>query len=228
MTTILIIEDEPSILLGLENAMLKAGYEILIARDGRQGLKFALQEKVDLVILDLMLPTMDGLEVLRQLRKQDMRTPVIILTAKGQEADKIKGFKRGADDYIVKPFSVKELKARVAAILKRCQPAALSTEQVTIEGMEFDFKAMRAQGAGQAGKFTTRELELLKVLVQCQGEVVSRERILEAVWGYQPDAAAATRSVDNYIVRLRKKIEPDPNQPVHIITVHGLGYRFQA
>ena len=161
MATILIIEDEPSILLGLENALLAQGYDILIARNGKLGLQHALSGQFDLIILDIMLPEMNGFEVLKQFRRQNIYTPVIILTAKGREQDKLKGFSRGADDYITKPFSIKELKARIQAILKRNQLSKPIGAHITIEGILFDFKAMRAQKDGVPVDFTTRELELL-------------------------------------------------------------------
>ncbi len=227
MPNILIIEDETSILLGLEDALTAEGYDIFSARDGEQGLKFALQEKLDLVILDIMLPKMSGFEVLKQIRQKDKTLPIIILTAKGQEIDKVKGFELGADDYVTKPFGVKELIARTRAVLKRSHRVSFALANYLLEGIHFDFKAWRAVKNGKTLDFSVRELELLNFLITRKGEVVSRSHILETIWGYDLDNAPTTRTIDNYIVKLRHKIEKYPGKPRHIFTVHGKGYRFE-
>ncbi|MCK5241965.1 response regulator transcription factor [bacterium] len=227
MPTILIIEDESSILLGLEDAMVQDGYEVLTARNGEQGLKFALQEKVDLIILDIMLPRLNGFEVLRQIRQKDKRLPVILLTAKGQEKDKISGFNLGADDYVTKPFSINELLVRIKALFKRAQPSSNGIETYTLNNISFDFKAMKAKHRGKEVFFSVRELELLRFLIGYSNEVVSRAQILEKIWCYDVENSPSTRTIDNYIVKLRQKIEPNPEKPRHILTVHRKGYRFE-
>lgn len=227
MPTILIVEDESSILLGLEDALVYADYEVLTARNGEQGLKFALQEKVDLIILDIMLPRLNGLEVLRQIRQKDKSLPIILLTAKGQEKDKVAGFNLGADDYVTKPFSIKELLARIKALFKRAQHSPLGLESYTINNISFDFKAMKASRHGKAVVFSVRELELLRFLIGYANEVVSRAQILEKIWCYDIESSPTTRTIDNYIVKLRHKIEANPEKPRHILTVHRKGYRFE-
>jgi DNA-binding response OmpR family regulator len=223
--TILIIEDESSILLGLEDAFQNEGFEVLTARQGELGLKLALQEKFDLLLLDIMLPKLNGFEILKKIRAQQQTLPIILLTAKGQEKDKILGFALGADDYVTKPFSIKELVARVRALLKRTRHALPALEQFTLAGIHLDFAAMTAQRAGRRLDFTPRELELLQYLIARQGEVVSREEILQTVWQYDLDTSPTTRTIDNYIVKLRQKIEKNPDNPRYIVTVHRRGYR---
>lgn len=228
MSTILITEDETSILIGVEDALIEQGYDVLTARNGEQGLKFALQEQVDLLILDIMLPKMSGFEVLKHIRDKNKQLPVILLTAKGQEGDKIKGFNLGADDYVTKPFSVHELLARVKAILKRTPASNGTLEEYHLDGLHFDFKAMQAKKNGKAIDFSVRELELLRYMIEMKGEIVTRSQILETIWRYDPDTSPTTRTIDNYIVKLRQKIEKQPNKPKHIFTVHGKGYRFEG
>ncbi len=228
MPTVLIVEDESSILLGLEDAFQHEGFEVLTARQGELGLKLALQETYDLLLLDIMLPKLNGFDILKKVRTLHPHRPVILLTAKGQEKDKIRGFGLGADDYVTKPFSIKELIARVHALLKRAQRGPAPVEKVTLAGIHFDFAAMTAQRNKTRLEFTPRELELLQYLLTRRGEVVSREDILHTVWQYDMDAAPTTRTVDNYIVKLRQKLEKDPNDPHIIVTVHRRGYRLDA
>ncbi|MCD4812875.1 response regulator transcription factor [bacterium] len=227
MATILVIEDESSILLGLEDALSLESYEVLTARNGELGLKFALQENVDLIILDIMLPKMSGFEVLEHFRRHNKTTPVVLLTAKGQEKDKVKGFNLGADDYVTKPFSIKELLARIRALFKRTQHSSNGVETYSLNSISFDFKAMQAKRRGKEIFFSVRELELLRFLIGCSHEVVSRTQILEKIWCYDIDTAPTTRTIDNYIVKLRQKIEANPEKPRHILTVHRKGYRFE-
>jgi DNA-binding response OmpR family regulator len=227
MATILIIEDEASILVGLEDALVSENYEVITASNGELGLKFALQEKIDLIILDIMLPKLSGFEVLSQFRQKNKSTPIILLTAKGQEKDKIKGFNLGADDYVTKPFSVKELSARVKAVIKRSATNTLTLENYDLEGLHFDFKAMRAKKGPREIPFSPREFDLLRYLIEHKGEVMSRSQILQTIWQYDIENAPTTRTIDNYIVKLRQKIEKRPDQPKHIYTIHGKGYRFE-
>lgn len=228
MSTLLIIEDEAPILIGLEDALSQAGYQVLTARTGEQGLRLAQQEAVDLVLLDLMLPQMSGLEVLQRLRQHDPRLPVVILTAKGQEKDKLAGFQSGADDYITKPFSLKELLARVHAVCKRTRGQSVPLPACTLNGIRFDFQAMKATRDGRPVDFSARELELLRYLIQHRNQVVSRNDILERIWHYDADTTPTTRTVDNYILSLRRKLEKQAHARQHIFTVHGKGYRFEA
>jgi DNA-binding response OmpR family regulator len=227
MATILIIEDEAAILLGLEDALIAEGYEVLSARNGELGLKFALEETRDLIILDIMLPKLGGFEVLKQLRARDKCTPVVLLTARGQEKDKIQGFNLGADDYVTKPFSVKELTARVKAVLKRSHGADLSLASYDLGDIHLDFKALKAERAGRRLDLAARDLEVLRYLIERRCEVVTRHQLLQDVWRYDPSTMPTTRTIDNYIVKLRRVLEKNPDRPRHILTVHGKGYRFE-
>jgi len=228
MPTILIVEDEASLIIGLEDALAAENYDLMTARNGELGLKLALEEKLDLIILDIMLPKLNGFELLQELRRHNRRVPVILLTAKGREQDKVKGFELGADDYVTKPFSVRELLARVKAVLKRAGTATVLLDSYVVNGIHFDFKAMQARRGAELLEFSPRELELLNYLIAHKGEVLSRANILESIWNYDAETAPTTRTIDNYIVKLRQKIEEVPDQPRHIITVHGRGYRFEA
>ncbi|MBN1595203.1 response regulator transcription factor [candidate division FCPU426 bacterium] len=227
MATILIIEDEAPILTGLEDALLAEGYEVMTASNGELGLKTALQEKTELILLDIMLPKLNGFDLISQFRQKNKTTPIIMLTAKGQERDKIKGFALGADDYVTKPFSVKELTARVKAVLKRSLQTAPAVAEYVLEGIHFDFKALKARKAQQEIALSPREYDLLRYLIEHKGEVISRAQILQAIWQYDLENTPTTRTIDNYIVKLRQKVEKKPDQPRHILTVHGKGYRFE-
>ncbi|MCK5241297.1 response regulator transcription factor [bacterium] len=227
MQTILVIEDEMPILVAIEDVLSDAGYSVLTARNGQQGLKYALEENYHLIILDLMLPRLDGLTLLKRLRKQDPHVPVIILTAKSQEMDKVIGFNSGADDYMIKPFGIHELVARVKVRLKNAQVHTQMLENYELEGITFDFKAVRAYQGKKKLNFSVKELELLQYLISHKGRAVSREKILEDVWKYNMDQAPLTRSVDNYILKLRQKVEKNPERPKHLLTVHSKGYCFE-
>jgi DNA-binding response OmpR family regulator len=228
MSTILVVEDEFPILVAIEDTLNTAGYTVLSARNGEQGLKYALEEEYDLVILDLMLPKMSGLQILQRLRAHDKHVPVIILTAKSQEKDKVQGFDSGADDYVTKPLSMKELVARIKTRLKHSQRHNNQVANCTIGRLKFDFQAMCATGQGKTLDFTLRELELLRYLVTHKGRVISREQILEDVWKYDIENSPSTRSIDNYILKLRQKIEIDPDNPKYLLTIYGRGYRFEG
>lgn len=226
---ILLIEDDEAILLGLEGALQDEGYETRIAHTGTEGLRLAKEYPSDLLILDLMLPGMSGLEICKRLRDGGIKTPVIMLTAKSEENDKVLGLELGADDYVTKPFSLRELLARVRAHLRREEAAALTTETIS-ENYSFgeivvDFKRHEVYKSGKRQELTNREFRLLEYFIQHPGELITRERLLEDIWGY--DVYPTTRTVDNHILRLRKHIEPDPEMPRHIKTVRGAGYLFE-
>lgn len=224
MSKILIVEDEPDMIVGLRDNFELEGYEVDVARDGAEGLSKALEGKPDLVLLDLMLPKMSGLDVCRNLRRNGFTAPVLMLTARGQEVDKVLGLEVGADDYITKPFSLNELLARVRAHLRRATGDVATVEHYAFGDVEVDFQKYRATKHGSAIDLSPREYELLKFLVNHRGETVTREQLLDAVWGY--DAMMYTRTVDNHIAKLRQKVEDDPENPAYILTVHRVGYRF--
>ena len=221
---ILVIDDEPPMLLGLRDNLELEGYEVLTATDGEQGLHKALTLRPDLVILDLMLPRKSGLEVCRDLRARASSTPVIMLTARSQETDKVLGLELGADDYITKPFSIAELLARVRAVMRRVSGAGAPPDRVQIGDLEVNFQGHQARRGETRVVLTSREFDLLRYLVARKGEVVTRDQILSDVWGYEE--TPTTRTIDNFIAKLRQKIEHAPHQPEHLITVHGIGYKF--
>jgi two-component system alkaline phosphatase synthesis response regulator PhoP len=224
MSKILIVEDEPDMVTGLRDNFELEGYKVIVARDGAEGLKKALEEKPDLIVLDLMLPKMSGLDVCRSLRKSSFDAPILMLTARGQELDKVLGLEVGADDYITKPFSLNELLARVRAHLRRATHEVATIEHYAFGDVAVDFQKFKASKNNLPIEISPREFELLKFLVNHRGETVTREQLLDAVWGY--DAMMFTRTVDNHIAKLRQKIEADPENPVFILTVHRVGYRF--
>lgn len=224
MSSILIIEDEPDMVLGLRDNFELEGYRVSVAHDGVEGLKKALEEKPDLVVLDLMLPKMSGLDVCRNLRKNSFDAPILMLTARGQELDTVLGLEVGADDYITKPFSLSELLARVRAHLRRATHEVSKIENYAFGDVTLDFQKFKATKNSLPIEFSPREFELLKFLVNHRGETVTREQLLDGVWGY--DAMMFTRTVDNHIAKLRQKIEDDSENPTFILTVHRVGYRF--
>ncbi len=230
MKKILIVEDDASIGLGLEGALQDEGFETHLMRTGPDGLQFAREHQPDLLILDLMLPGMSGLEICKRLRDEGFKTPVIMLTSKTEENDKVLGLELGADDYVTKPFSLRELLARVRAHLRREGNPSLSgtsnkSEHYTLGNVVVDFKRHEVFKAGQLQDLTNREYRLLEYFVQHPGELLSRERLLQEIWGYE--VYFNTRTVDNHILRLRKHIEPDPENPRYIKTVRGAGYLFE-
>jgi DNA-binding response OmpR family regulator len=222
---ILIIEDEADLVKGLELNLADEGYELAWASDGREGLRRALEEAPNLIILDIMLPGMNGLEVCRELRQKKASIPIIMLTAKSGEVDKVVGLEIGADDYITKPFSVRELLARIKAHLRREKMEPRNVSKTFAFGdVEVDFVHFKVRGAGKEFDLTSLEVDILKYLIAHKGEVVSREALLDKVWGY--DKFPTTRTIDNHILKLRKKIEEDPSRPRHIFSIYGEGYRF--
>ncbi len=225
MPHILIIEDEPAMRLGLRDNLEFEGYEVAEASDGEEGLRKGLSATFDLIILDLMLPKMSGFDVCRGLRKAGVQTPVILLTAKGEEIDKVLGLELGADDYMTKPFSLRELLARIKAILRRTAHSQPDSPEAIVQlGMlQLDFVQYRAHSPQGEEKLSHKEFEILRFLWEQRNEVVSRSELLEHVWGY--DAEPTTRTVDNFIARLRQKVEKNHKKPEIILTVHGIGYK---
>jgi two-component system alkaline phosphatase synthesis response regulator PhoP len=224
MPKILIVEDEPNMVAGLRDNFEFEGYEVLAAYDGKEGLDQALKESPDLVVLDVMMPRMSGLDVCKQLKVKKPALPIIMLTARGQEVDKVVGLELGADDYVTKPFSIRELLARVKAVLRRASGGSRDQERYTFGDVEVNVRSCRVLRGGRPLEFSAKEFELLKYFLSHPGETVSRDRLLEDVWGYE--RYPTTRTVDAHIVRLRQKLEPKPEEPQFILTVHGMGYKF--
>jgi two-component system alkaline phosphatase synthesis response regulator PhoP len=222
---ILIIEDEEDLVKGLKLNLAGEGYDVAWAYDGQEGIRKALEEQPDLIILDIMLPKMDGLEVCREIRQKNMNIPIIMLTAKGEEVDKVVGLEVGADDYITKPFSIRELLARLKAHLRREKREVKKIPEAYSFGeIEVDFSHFKVRRKGKEVDLTSLEVEILKYFVAHRGEVVTREALLDKIWGYE--RFPTTRTIDNHILKLRKKIEGDPAHPKHIFSVYGAGYRF--
>ncbi|HEX6740098.1 MAG TPA: response regulator transcription factor [Vicinamibacteria bacterium] len=221
---ILIVEDEPDMVLGLKDNFEFEGYEVVTASDGQAGLERARNDKPDLVILDIMMPKLSGLEVCKTLRSEGFEAPIIMLTARGQEIDKVVGLELGADDYVTKPFSIRELLARVRAILRRTEGAKKRLSRYRFSDVELDFETYRAKKGGEALDMSPREFELIRYLIERKGETVSRDRLLEDVWGYE--SYPSTRTVDTHIAKLRAKIGDSGSEPRYILTIHGVGYKF--
>jgi DNA-binding response OmpR family regulator len=221
---ILVVEDEPKMVAGLRDNFEFEGYEVITAADGVEGLQRALEDTPDLVVLDVMMPRLSGLEVCKQLRAQRSSIPIIMLTARGQEVDKVVGLELGADDYVTKPFSIRELLARVKAVLRRTAVVPHNQDQHSFGDVEVDLRRCRVLRSGKAIDISSKEFELLKYFVCHSGETLSRDRLLEEVWGYEN--YPTTRTVDTHLVRLRQKLEPNPEDPRYFLTVHGTGYRF--
>lgn len=228
MAKILIVEDELHMRMGLKDNLQYEGYHVELAEDGEKGLQKIQAGQYDLILLDAMMPRMSGFDVCRHARKLGIKTPIIFLTAKGEEIDKVLGLEIGADDYITKPFSLRELIARVKAMLRRAEAvgSGISSEGVvsaTIGRLSIDFKKYEAFENGSPIKLSHKEFDILKFLLENKNEIVSRADLLEFVWGYE--AQPTTRTVDNFILKLRQKTEINPNEPRIIITVHGIGYK---
>ncbi len=224
MKRILIIEDDPAIARGLQTALEEEHFDVLVASDGVTGEEKARREAVDLIILDLMLPSKNGMEVCRDLRKDGKETPIIMLTSKKEETDKVLGLETGADDYVTKPFSIRELHARIRALLRRPGEIRKEIEGVAFGTIVVDFRKQEARKDGVPVPLSSREFAVLKYLSEREGEVVTREMLLDDVWGYE--TFPTTRTVDNYILSLRKKLEADPSSPEHFLTVPTSGYKF--
>ncbi|MCG8581094.1 MAG: response regulator transcription factor [Bacteroidales bacterium] len=225
MKQILIVEDEPDMQSGIKDNLEFEGYEVDTASDGKEGLVKILSNNYDLVLLDVMLPLMSGFDVCKKVRHEDNDTPIIFLTAKGEEIDKVIGLESGGDDYLTKPFSLRELLARVKAVLRRTEKssAKVSSQKVEIGRLTVDFETFTAFVDGDTVKMTSKEFEILQYFLKHKNATISRDSLLDNVWGY--DFQPTARTIDNFILKLRQKIEDNPNDPQIIITVHGMGYR---
>ena len=221
---ILVVDDEPNIRDLLSTGLSFAGFQVKTVANGAATISAVLEEEPDLIILDVMLPKRSGLDICRKIRADGNEVPIIMLTARGQEIDKVLGLKLGADDYVTKPFSFLELMARVEAILRRAAVPGPTVDAFHFGDVEVAFKACEVRKAGQRVDLSAREFELLRFLIEHRGEVVSRDRLLDAVWGYQ--SMPFTRTVDMHVAKLRKKIEDRPAEPRHVVTVHRFGYKF--
>lgn len=224
---ILIIEDEEDLVKGLRLNLADEGYKVDWASNGEEGLRKAMEEPPDLIILDIMLPKKNGLDVCRELRQKNIFIPIIMLTAKGEEIDKVVGLEIGADDYMTKPFSIRELLARIKAHLRREKREGKTVPEVYLFGdVEIDFTHFKVKRKDKELDLTSLEAEILKYFIAHQGEVITRENLLDKIWGYEK--YPTTRTIDNHILKLRKKIETDPSHPKYILSIYGEGYRFMG
>lgn len=228
MKKIFIIEDEPAVLIGLEAALEDENYEILTASDGLIGYHEVKKKKPDLLILDLMLPSKNGYEICKDLRQDGFTLPILMLTSKTEESDKLNGFAMGADDYVTKPFSILELQARIKALLKRTAGIEKKEAPKDIDSYEFgelffDFKKLECAKNNYPVNLSAKEFQIIKYFIQRKGEVITRDQLLDDVWGY--DNYPSTRTVDNYILNIRKVLEPDPANPKYFLTIHTVGYK---
>jgi len=223
MPRILIVDDEPEIVRGIEDNLRFEGFQTLSATNGETGLELACREAPDLILLDIMMPRLSGWDLCRELRRRGIDVPVIMLTARAEETDRVRGLELGADDYITKPFSVRELLARVHAVLRRPGPRR-KAEALAFGTVRIQVQARQVFRGGHEVPMTRKEFDLLVYLLEHRGEIVTRERLLDHVWGYE--RFPTTRTVDTHILRLRRKFEADPDRPAFILTVHGQGYKF--
>ncbi len=226
MTRILVVEDDPSILRALADNLEAESYHVLTATDGESGYTILQEQKPDLLILDLTLPKLSGYELCRKARGTGITTPILMLTARGEESDRILGLDLGADDYVSKPFSLPELLARVRALLRRSTVPSNEPDELRVGDVVVDFRRYEASKGGAALKMTPKEFDVLRVLAARAGEVMSRNELLNEVWGYE--TSPTTRTVDNHVASLRAKLETDPAVPRHLLTVHGVGYKWLA
>jgi DNA-binding response OmpR family regulator len=226
MKKILIIEDELNMVYGLKDNLEFEGYEVAIATEGTSGLERILQNKYDLILLDIMLPQISGFDICKAVRKEGINTPIVLLTAKGEEIDKVLGLELGADDYITKPFSLRELLARIKAILRRVQnenEEGLEPEFISIGNIKVNFKTYQSMEGAKEIRMSHKEFEILQFMYKNAGKTIHRDDLISSVWSIDYDIT--TRTVDNFILKLRHKIENDPNNPKIILTVHGIGYK---
>jgi len=223
MSRVLVVEDEAAILQGLRDNLEFEGHEVLTAADGVAGLEQIRQHDPHLIVLDLMLPRLSGYELCRKLRAEGVNTPILMLTARGEEADRVLGLDLGADDYVTKPFSVRELMARIRALLRRTGTSGELPNVLAFDDVRVDFTRYEVTRGGQKVDLTRKEFGLLRLLAAKEGVVVTRDELLEKVWGY--DATPTTRTVDNHLAALRAKLERDAGEPRHLLTVHGVGYK---
>lgn len=224
MTKILIVEDDIAIQKGLEAALKAEDYDITTASDGQKGFELASKDLNDLIILDIMLPFKNGLDICRDLRGKGLGTPIIMLTSRKDEIDKVVGLEIGADDYITKPFSIRELQARIKALLRRSTGKLNEVKTYTFGDVNVDVEKQEVTKGGQQVKLSVREFTLLKYFISHECQVITRNQLLDEVWGY--DVFPTTRTIDNYVLSLRKKIEDDPAEPAHLLTIHTAGYKF--
>jgi DNA-binding response OmpR family regulator len=224
MKHLLIIEDDPAILKALTASLQEEHYKIDTAADGISGYEKAMNDKLNLIILDLMLPGMNGADICKNLRSEGITTPILVLSSKQDEIDKVLLLELGADDYMVKPPAIRELQARVKAMLRRANTLDQKLDSFTFGNFTLDFKRHEAFKNTTPVKLTAKEFQVLKMLIEHEGEVISRDELLNRVWGYE--TFPTTRTVDNFILTLRKKIEDDPHDPLHLVTIHGTGYKF--
>jgi DNA-binding response OmpR family regulator len=223
METVLIVEDDATMLRGLKDNFEFKGYRVFTAADGEAGLNAALNEKPDLIVLDIMLPKINGYEICRLIRNEKLQMPIIMLTAKGEESDIVLGLNLGADDYVTKPFSIKELLARTEALLRRSRQA--EQEIYEFAGLRLDIPARKLTRDGEEIKLSPKEFNLLEFFAKRQGRALTRDEILNLVWGY--DCYVGPRSIDRFVTTLRNKIEPDPHNPIMIHTIREIGYKFE-
>jgi DNA-binding response OmpR family regulator len=223
MSVVLIIEDDPSILRGLEYNLQQESYQVLTAPDGEKGYLLILERRPDLIILDLMLPKMSGFEVCRRVRAEGFSTPILMLTARGEETDRVLGLDLGADDYVTKPYSILEVLARVRALLRRAHPTEQLPKEVRFDDVVVDFVRYEATKGGTFLHMKRKEFGVLRFLAARAGQVVTRDELLNEVWGLESDPI--TRTVDNHIALLRAKLEETPSEPRRLITIHGVGYK---
>jgi len=224
MKRILLIEDDPAISMSLTDSLRAQHYDVLTASDGERGYQLARRENIDLVILDLMLPGKNGEDVCKDLRGAGVNTPILMLTSKTEEMDKVLGLELGADDYVTKPFSLRELHARIKALLRRKAELTKDIDEYSFGDVYVDFKKQEASKNKRPLDLSSREFETLKYFIQHESEVVTRDMLLDEVWGYE--RFPTTRTVDNYVLSLRKKIESNPSKPKHLLTIHTAGYKF--
>jgi two-component system alkaline phosphatase synthesis response regulator PhoP len=224
MARILVVEDEPDIALALKEDLTLEGYEVEVVTDGETAIRQAVSHAFTLILLDMMLPRKDGLEVCRELRRSGVSTPIILLTARSEEADRVLGLEMGADDYVTKPYSPRELRARIRAVLRRS--AGEGPDLYAFGEVEVDFTRQELRQAGQPVELTPLEFKLLREFIRRRGRALTRDQLLDQIWG--PETFLTDRVIDNHIVNLRKKIEPDPAEPRYLVSVRGLGYRFDG
>lgn len=222
--SILVVEDDISILDGLEINLKKEGYNVLTASHGEIGYTMALKEKIDLLLLDIMLPGINGFEICRKIKREKPELPVMMLTAKSEETDMISGLDYGADDYVTKPFSLTELLARIRSVMRRSGMKTRSIDKYSFGNVRLDFENHKAFVEEKEVKLSIKEFDIIRYFVDHRGEVIHRHDLLDEVWGY--DVMPTTRTVDNFILDIRKKLEPDPSNPKHIISIRGIGYKF--
>lgn len=228
MSRILIVEDNEALLRGLALNLELEGHKVLTAEDGEAGYALLKREKPDLVILDILLPRLSGFEFCRRARAESVEVPILMLTARSEEADRVRGLNLGADDYVAKPFSLLELMARVRSLLRRAQKrqAGALVDELRFEDVSVDFRKHEALKAGRPVELTRKELALLRLLASHEGEVLTRDELLDQVWGYE--SSPTSRTVDNHVAKLRAKLEQAASEPRHLITVHGSGYKWRA